>query len=59
MLKRIHDHSDGTTNYELAEIEADDWDWYEFYEPANGSPPDLAWKSVTISRAEKIIAEYS
>jgi len=59
MLKRIHDRSDRSTSYEIAEIGDDDWSWYSTYEACNGEPPLTDWEPIDASRAARLIEEWS
>lgn len=39
IYKMVFDQSDRSVDYYVAEIEGDDWEWYEDWEACNGSPP--------------------
>ena len=59
MLRRVHDRSDGTTRYYVAQLRRRDGDWYETYEAANGAPPIPAsrWRLITADEAQRLEAE--
>ena len=61
ILMRTTDRSDGSVSYQIAEIEADDWSWYETYEQANGSPPiaDDRWQPIDARRVAAIRDDWA
>lgn len=60
IVKRRTDRSDGSVSYEIADVEGDDWSWYEGYEQANGEPriADDDWRPISAERVAAIVEEW-